>query len=146
MGEHESPAGPQATVLQMALVGSAIANEGAIMQPYLVDGIYNANGERSFSPIPVKLKQAMDADTAAAEIDIMKGVVTEGTGGKAALDDVAGTHERGDGSDDSWFVGMAPAADPKVVVAVVIEKGESGAGASAAHDVLETALEVTGAL
>ena len=69
----------------------------------------------------------------------------------AALDDVAvagktGTHERGDGSDDSWFVGMAPAADPKVVVAVVIEKGESGAGASAAHDVLETALEVTGAL
>lgn len=57
-----------------------------------------------------------------------------------------GTHERGDGSDDSWFVGMAPAADPKVVVAVVIEKGESGAGASAAHDVLETALEVTGAL
>ena len=151
VGEHESPAGPQATVLQMALVGAAIANEGAIMQPYLVDGIYNANGERSFSPIPVKLKQAMDADTAAAEIDIMKGVVTEGTGGKAALDDVAvagktGTHERGDGSDDSWFVGMAPAADPKVVVAVVIEKGESGAGASAAHDVLETALEVTGAL
>lgn len=73
----------------MALVGAAIANEGAIMQPYLVDGIYNANGERSFSPIPVKLKQAMDADTAAAEIDIMKGVVTEGTGGKAALDDVA---------------------------------------------------------
>ncbi len=151
VGEHESPAGPQATVLQMALVGSAIANEGAIMQPYLVDGIYNANGERSFSPIPVKLKQAMDADTAAAEIDIMKGVVTEGTGGKAALDDVAvagktGTHERGDGSDDSWFVGMAPAADPKFVVAVVIEKGESGAGASAAHDVLETALEVTGAL
>lgn len=151
VGEHESPAGPQATVLQMALVGAAIANEGAIMQPYLVDGIYNANGERSFSPIPVKLKQAMDADTAAAEIDIMKGVVTEGTGGKAALDDVAvagktGTHERGDGSDDSWFVGMAPAADPKVVVAVVIEKGESGVGASAAHDVLETALEVTGAL
>lgn len=66
----------------------------------------------------MKLKQAMDADTAAAEIDIMKGVVTEGTGGKAALDDVAvagktGTHERGDGSDDSWFVGMAPAADPR---------------------------------
>ena len=71
VGEHESPNGPQATVLQMALVGTAIANEGAIMQPYLVDGIYNANGERSFSPIPVKLKQAMDADTAAAELDVL---------------------------------------------------------------------------
>ncbi|WP_304426949.1 FtsW/RodA/SpoVE family cell cycle protein [uncultured Adlercreutzia sp.] len=151
VGEHESPAGPQATVMQMALVGCAIANEGALMQPYLVDGIYNANGERGFSPIPVKLKQAIDAATAQEEIEIMKGVVTEGTGGKAAIDGVAvagktGTHERGDGDDDSWFVGLAPADDPKVVVAVAIERGESGAGAAAAHDVLETALEVTGAL
>lgn len=151
VGEHRSPAGPQATVMQMALVGSAIANEGALMQPYLVDGIYNANGERSFVPLPVKLKQAIDKDTAAREIEIMQGVVTEGTGGKAAIDGVSvagktGTHERGDGEDDSWFVGLAPAKDPKVVVAVAIERGESGAGAAAAHDVLETALEVTGAL
>ena len=86
---------------------------------------------------------------------MLKNVVTwkfggaTGTGAQLSGMTVAGktgTHERGDGSDDSWFVGMAPAADPKVVVAVVIEKGESGAGASAAHDVLETAHEVTGAL
>lgn len=151
VGEHESPAGPQATVMQMCLVGCAIANEGAIMQPYLVDGIYNANGERGFTPLPVKLKQAIDAATAADEIEVMRGVVLEGTGGKAAIDgvDVAGktgTHERGDGDDDSWFVGLAPADDPKVVVAVAIERGESGAGASAAHDVMETALEVMGTL
>ncbi len=121
------------------------------MQPYLVDGIFNANGERSFSPLPVKLKQAIDAETAKREIEVMEGVVTSGTGAKAAIEGVAvagktGTHERGDETDDNWFVGMAPAADPKVVVAVVIEKGESGAGASAARDVLKTALEVTGAL
>ena len=151
VGEHESPAGPQATVMQMALVGCAIANEGALMQPYLVDGVYNANGERSFSPIPIKLKQALDADTAAQEIEIMKGVVSNGTGAAAAVSGVTvagktGTAERGDGGDDSWFVGLAPAGDPKVVVAVAIEHGESGAGAVAAHDVLETALEVTGAL
>ncbi|WP_302962021.1 FtsW/RodA/SpoVE family cell cycle protein [uncultured Adlercreutzia sp.] len=151
VGEHESPAGPQATVMEMCLVGCAIANEGAIMQPYLVDGIYNANGERGFTPLPVKLKQAIDAATAADEIEVMRGVVLEGTGGKAAIDgvDVAGktgTHERGDGDDDSWFVGLAPADDPKVVVAVAIERGESGAGAAAAHDVMETALEVVGAL
>ena len=151
VGEHESPAGPQATVMEMALVGCAIANEGALMQPYLVDGIYNANGERSFSPIPVKLKQALDADTADQEIEIMKGVVAEGTGGAAAVDGTTvagktGTAERGDGTENSWFVGLAPADDPKIVVAIVIEKGESGVGAVAAHDVLETALEVTGAL
>lgn len=151
VGEHESPAGPQATVMQMCLVGCAIANEGAIMQPYLVDGIYNANGERGFTPLPVKLKQAIDPKTAEAEIEVMKGVVVEGTGGKAAIDGVevagkTGTHERGDGDDDSWFVGLAPADDPQVVVAVAIERGESGAGARAAHDVMETALEVAGVL
>lgn len=121
------------------------------MQPYLVDGIYNANGERGFTPLPVKLKQAIDPKTAEAEIEVMKGVVVEGTGGKAAIDGVevagkTGTHERGDGDDDSWFVGLAPADDPQVVVAVAIERGESGAGAQAAHDVMETALEVAGVL
>ena len=135
------------------VVGAAIANEGAIMQPYLVDGIYNANGERSFSPIPVKLKQAMDADTAAAEIDSMKGGVTEGTGGKAALDDVAvagktGTHERGDGSDDSWFVGIGPSENSRVVVAIVLEEGSDlpGGAASRAQGVLRTALQVQGVI
>ncbi|MEC4184271.1 FtsW/RodA/SpoVE family cell cycle protein [Adlercreutzia sp. R21] len=151
VGEHESPAGPQATVLQMCMVGSAIANEGALMQPYLVDGVYNANGERSFTAMPVKLKQSIDKDTAAKEMAILEGVVTEGTGSRAAVDGVkvagkTGTSERGDGDTDSWFVGMAPADDPKVVVAINLERAESGSGAAAAHDVLKTALEVAGAL
>ena len=151
VGEHESPAGPQATVLEMCMVGSAIANEGALMQPYLVDGVYNANGERSFSAAPVKLKQAIDKETAARVMTVLEGVVTEGTGTRAAIEGVkvagkTGTSERGDGDTDSWFVGMAPAEDPKVVVAINLERAESGSGAAAAHDVLKTALEVVGAL
>ena len=39
VGEHESPAGPQSTVLEMAMVGCAIANNGVIQKPYLVDSI-----------------------------------------------------------------------------------------------------------
>ena len=151
VGEHESPAGPQATVLEMCMVGSAIANEGTLMQPYLVDGVYNANGERSFSAAPVKLKQAIDKETAARVMTVLEGVVTEGTGTRAAIEGVkvagkTGTSERGDGDTDSWFVGMAPAEDPKVVVAINLERAESGSGAAAAHDVLKTALEVVGAL
>ena len=61
---HPSPAGPQATVLEMALAGCGIANDGAIMQPYLVDGIYNADGKRSYTATPKKLSQAVSADTA----------------------------------------------------------------------------------
>ena len=147
---HPSPNGPQATVLEMALVGSAIANDGTIMQPYLVDGIYNANGERSFTAQPTKLMQAVSETTAGRVRDVLVGVVNNGTGTDAAIDGVqvagkTGTAEKVDGND-SWFVGMAPADDPRVVVALIIEDGEEGVGAQKAQNVLKTALEVQGLL
>ena len=147
---HESPAGPQATVLQMAMVGSAIANDGVQMTPYLVDGIYNANGERSFTAQPQKLRTSISAETAKRVREVLKGVVNNGTGTAARIDgvDVAGktgTAEKNDGND-MWFVGMAPADDASIVVAVVIEDGEESEGTIKAHDILETALEVQGLL
>lgn len=147
---HPSPNGPQATVLEMALVGSAIANDGTIMQPYLVDGIYNANGERSFTAQPTKLMQAVSETTAGRVRDVLVGVVNNGTGTDAAIDGVqvagkTGTAEKVDGND-SWFVGMAPADDPRVVVALIIEDGEEGVGAQKAQNILKTALEVQGLL
>ena len=147
---HPSPNGPQATVLEMALVGSAIANDGTIMQPYIVDGVYNANGERSFTAQPTKLMQAVSETTAGRVRDVLVGVVNNGTGTDAAIDGVqvagkTGTAEKVDGND-SWFVGMAPADDPRVVVALIIEDGEEGLGAQKAQNVLKTALEVQGLL
>lgn len=149
VGEHESPAGPQATVMEMALVGCAIANGGTIMQPYLVDGIYNANGERSFTGTATKLMQAVDEATANRVLEVLEGVVSNGSGGAAAVEGATvagktGTAERGDGTSDSWFVGIAPAESPRVVVAIAIEKGDSGEGARKAQNVLKTALEVQG--
>ena len=150
VGQHasSSPAGPQATVLEMALAGSAIANDGIIMQPYLVDGIYNANGERSFTGQPTKLMQAIDAATANRVKDVLEGVVTDGTGYQAALPGVqvagkTGTAEK-DYGNDSWFVGMAPADNPRVVVSIVIEHGDDGIASAKAQNVLRTALEVQG--
>ena len=75
---------------------------------------------------------------------------TAGTGTAAAIPgiDVAGktgTAEKENGND-SWFVGMAPAEDPRVVVAIVIEDGEEGVGTAKAQNVLKTALEVQGLL
>ena len=147
---HPSPNGPQATVLEMALVGSAIANDGTIMQPYIVDGVYNANGERSFTAQPTKLMQAVSETTAGRVRDVLVGVVNNGTGTDAAIDGVqvagkTGTAEKVDGND-SWFVGMAPADDPRVVVALIIEDGEEGVGAQKAQNILKTALEVQGLL
>lgn len=147
---HPSPNGPQATVLEMALVGSAIANDGTIMQPYIVDGVYNANGERSFTAQPTKLMQAVSETTAGRVRDVLVGVVNNGTGTDAAIDGVqvagkTGTAEKVDGND-IWFVGMAPADDPRVVVALIIEDGEEGVGAQKAQNILKTALEVQGLL
>ena len=147
---HKSEAGPQATVLQMAMVGSAIANDGVEMKPYIVDGIYNANGERSFTAQPEQLRTSISSDTAKRVREVLKGVVKSGTGTDAAIDGVevagkTGTAEK-ESTNDSWFVGMAPADDAKLVVAVVIEDGDEGIGTKKAHDVLKTALEVQGLL
>lgn len=149
-GEPMNEDGPKATVLEMALVGAGIANDGVIMQPYLVDGVYNANGERSFTAQPSKLMQAVSKTTAERVRKVLEGVVENGTGTAAAIDGVkvagkTGTHEKAN-SNDSWFLGMAPADDPRVVVAIVIEDGEEGIGAAKAQNVLKTALEVQGLL
>lgn len=151
VGAHESPAGPQATVLEMALVGCAIANDGTIMSPYLVDGVYNASGARSFTASPARLMQAVSSSTAERVRAAMEGVVESGTGTAAQISGATvagktGTAERGDGSDNIWFVGIASAGDRDVVVAIVLEKGDSGQGAARAKNVMRTALEVQGVL
>ena len=98
----------------------------------------------------------MDATTADEITEMMEGGVNNGTGYAAAIDGVqvagkTGTAETGKEYDDSWFVGFAPADNPSVVVAVIIEQGvnadtedESGLASPRAKTVLEKALEVQG--
>lgn len=153
VGQHASPAGPQATVLQMALVGCIIANDGVMEQPYLVDSIYNADGECSFTARPSSLMTATSSSIAKRVRTVLEGVVNSGTGTAAAVQGVqiagkTGTSETGKEYDDSWFVGMGPSEDCKVVVAIALEQGASlnGGAASRAQNVLETALKTQGSL
>ncbi len=153
VGQHSSPAGPQATVLQMALTGCAIANDGIIEQPYLVDSIYNSEGECSFTARPSTLTTATSSSIAKRVKTVLEGVVNSGTGTEAAVQGVqiagkTGTAETGKEYDDSWFVGMGPSDDCKIVVALVLEQGASldGGAASRAQNVLETALKTQGSL
>lgn len=151
VGEHESPAGPQVSVLEMALVGCAIANDGVIMQPYLVDSIYNSDGKTSYTASASALLTACSSSTADRVKEVLEGVVNSGTGTAAAVSGVqiagkTGTAETGKEEDDSWFVGMGPSEDCSVVIAIVLEESGSGAAARAAQNVLETALQVQGDL
>lgn len=154
VGEHESPAGPQATVLEMAMVGCAIANDGVIMQPYLVDSVYNAEGQNSFRQTPTQLMTACSSTVANRVKTVLEGVVNNGTGTAAAVDGVqiagkTGTAETGNSEDNRWFVGMGPSEDCSVVVAIVLEDAGdeiSGGAAARAQGVLEAALRVQGDL
>lgn len=154
VGQHASPAGPQASVLQMALVGCAIANNGTIMQPYLVDSVYNAEGKNSYTTSPTSMGTACSSAIAQRVKKVLEGVVSNGTGTAAAVDGVqiagkTGTAETGKEKDDRWFVGMGPSDDCSVVVAIVLEEaGESlpGGAAGRAQGVLEAALEEQGKL
>ena len=150
VGQHASPAGPQATVMQMALVGCAIANDGTIMKPYLVDSIYNAEGKCSSTTSPQELKRAVSPTIASRVKSVLEGVVAQGTGTPAQVSGVTiagktGTAETGKPKDDSWFVGMGPSEDCKVVVALVLEEADVSAS-SRAQNVLATALRAQGQL
>ena len=124
VGEHSSPAGPQATVLQMAMVGCAIANNGVIEKPYLVDGIYNSDGVRSYTASSEAYLSPISSSTAKRVRKVLETVIKSGTGTAAAVDGVTvagktGTAETGKEKDNSWFVGMGPSDDADVVIAIV---------------------------
>ncbi|MDP9405185.1 MAG: penicillin-binding protein 2 [Actinomycetota bacterium] len=149
------------TPLQMAMVAATVANDGVLMRPYVIDRVEDFSGRvvREATPQPLALGgdddgRVVSPTTAAALQAMMRGVVTDGSGGNAAIDgvDVAGktgTAEVGDERNPTvWFVGFAPLDDPRVAVAVVVPDGgdvgsEATGGAVAApiaKAVLEAAL------
>ncbi len=136
-----------ATPLHMAMVASAIANDGIMMKPYIVDHIQYYNGDISKTTVPEKLKQIISVEEADIITDMMISCVAEGTGTAAQIYgvDVAGktgTAENATGSDHSWFIGFAPANDPKIAVAVMIENANQGGSATPiAGKVLQAALQ-----
>ncbi|MDO5335070.1 MAG: FtsW/RodA/SpoVE family cell cycle protein [Coriobacteriia bacterium] len=151
VGEHASPAGPQTTVLQMAMVGAAIANDGVICQPHLVDSIYGPTGECSYTTSSKTYAKACSTSTAQRVKKVLEGVVENGTGRSAQISGTSiagktGTAETDKATDDSWFVGMGPTDDCKMVIAIALEESGSGVACRRSHDVMKTALEEQGAL
>ena len=137
-----------ATPLQMALVASAVANGGAVMRPYVVQEVHTSDGKVVEEAAPAEWLTAIEPVTALTLNEMMQRVVTSGTGTGAAIEGVAvagktGTAERGDGTNLAWFIGFAPADDPKVAIAVLVEDTLSTGGAEAAPlaaDVMRAAL------
>ncbi len=120
----------QATPLQMALVGAAIANGGMIMEPHLVRTVVDVDGEITHANEPVEFSRATTPATASEIATMMEAVVDSGTGRSAAIAGVrvagkTGTAETELGAPHAWFVGFAPVEQPQIVVAVLVEAGGS---------------------
>ncbi len=153
VGEHKSPAGPQATPMQMAVCMAAIANNGVAVHPYVVDKIVSASGSTIAQTRTQLLGQVISETTAATEKSILANVVESGTGTKAQVEGAevigkTGTAETGKPLSDAWFVGTATANGKSVTVAVIIEQGDSGGDVAAplASDIFYTSLSTLGAL
>ena len=141
--------GDLATPLEMAAVVSTVANGGVLMKPYLVDETKDYNSKVLDKRGPKQLRRVVDRRTAETVRDTMVDVVKRGTGTAARIDGVlvagkTGTAEVENGDPHAWFVCFAPAEDPTVAVAVVVEHGGEGGRAAApvARDVLVRALEL----
>ncbi len=126
-----------ATPLQMALVAGGVANGGRVMKPYYLEEVVTATGAVVSKARPEQWLVATKPLTASELNAMMQKVVSTGTGTAAALEGIevagkTGTAEKGDGSNLAWFIGFAPADDPRVAVAVVVEDTASTGGAAAA--------------
>jgi peptidoglycan glycosyltransferase len=138
----------------MALVASGIANDGVVMRPYVIDRVLDPAGGASITATtrPRQLSRATDPATAQLVTEAMRKVVSAGSGGRARVSgvDVAGktgTAEVGQGlPTNAWFIAFAPAENPTVALAVLIEGGGLGGrvAAPAAKLVLEAALKAQG--
>ena len=126
VGEHESPAGPQMTVMQNAVVAATIANNGVVMSPYIVDHILSPEGVVVSQTQPKSLGQAVSPETAAQVKEAMLAVVDHGTGWRAQIEGATvagktGTAQVGGGQVNSAFIGFVPYENPTLVISVYIE-------------------------
>lgn len=117
------------TPLQVAMVTAAIANNGELMQPYLVDEVRDSDLVSVMDRTdPEALSEAISPSTAEELRAMMVDVVENGTGTAAQMSGITvggktGTAQRGEEqSNIAWFTAFAPADNPQVAVAVVIEE------------------------
>ena len=123
------------TPMHMAMICSAIANNGNMMRPYIVDSI-TKNNIMIKDTASKSVSQVISADCAEYVKNQMIDVVKNGTGTRAQIGGVTvagktGTAENEKDKDHAWFVGFAPADNPQIAVAVILEN-DGGSGGNAA--------------
>lgn len=121
------------TPLQMNLITCAIANDGILMKPRIIDGIKSAAGALVKKYEPAEYKRLMTSEESQILTDLMIQVVEVGTASK--LSDLSYTVAGKTGSAEydsskeyshSWFTGFAPAVNPEIAVTIIMEEAGTG--------------------
>jgi penicillin-binding protein A len=136
------------TPLLMATSVATIANGGNMPQPYLVSNIVDHDGNPIEHRAPEPVRQVMSPESAASMNRLMVASVQEGYAKPAAIPGIqvggkTGSAETGPGQKThSWFIGYAPADNPTVAVAVIMENKGPGSdfATPAGRKVMEAAL------
>jgi penicillin-binding protein A len=141
----------QVTPLQMAMVAAAVANDGALMRPFLVQKITRPDGSlvREFGPS--RIRQAMSKEIAATMRADMNAVARYGFGSVISeyvpginVGGKSGTAQHVEGATPhAWFIAIAPIENPRFAVAVMVESGGEGSSVAGrlAGEVLSAAFE-----
>ena len=119
------------TPLQNAMVAAAIANGGVVMQPYLVDRLEGPDLADISSTAPQEQRRAVSAQVAAKLTNLMVGAekFTQQNGAIPGVQIASKTGTAEHGTDPrntpphAWYIAFAPAQNPKVAVAVLVENG-----------------------
>jgi len=134
------------TPLQMAMVASAVANDGVLMKPHLGAKTVDRDGRVVDDVRPQQENRVMKSSTARTVGEMMSQVVKEGTGTAAALSGIqvagkTGTAETGGcNGNQAWFIAFAPVEKPKVAVAATVECA-NGTGGEVAAPIAKQVME-----
>jgi penicillin-binding protein A len=126
IGQYDVAASP----LQMAMVSAAIANDGVLMDPYIVSTVRAQDLQPIQTHKPDALSTAMTPENAKELQQMMSVVVSEGTGRNAQIPGVEVGGKTGTAQSDpkrkpfAWFTSFAPLDDPKIAVAVIVEDAD----------------------
>lgn len=132
--------------MHMALIVSAIANDGVLMKPYYMEQVQNVNGDVVKTYESSEYKSLMTKEEANTLKELMEAVVTEGTASSLSAENYSAGGKTGSaeyyGSDGSiqthsWFVGFAGMEEPEIVVAVIAEGAGTGSSVAVpiAHEI-----------
>lgn len=124
------------TPLRMAMVAQAFANDGKMMQPYMVEQVISPQGICIRKAEAVKWRDVTTSQRAALISSYMENVVENGTGRGAAVPGVkvcgkTGTAENSAGADHGWFIGSAELPERTIAFGIIVENS-GGGGATAA--------------